>query len=821
MRLQAKILTAMMPLVVVPLLALGWAAYVQLRDSNTHEALALMEARVHEVAEHIQLSIRTATANVGLFADSRLLEQYLGTTDINERYGLMQSPLLQLFSSYQKAYPNYYEIHVLLPDGSEELRAALNDDGSRPEDPAELEVLRRMQDLPQATASRFFIDPETREVALYVSKRVAPLDKTQDPAALKHTLLGHLALTVSLSDIESEIAVHSIGKTGALFLTDEQGTVLLHKQKDHKNTKLPAPLFQQLHDLALRGGYRTAIFNDTETVFQGARIHKDLLLFAMLPQSELSAASRKLGLLMAGITFATILLTVSLLMGFLKRTLIKPIQALGAAAIEIGRGNLGCSLDVHSRNELGELATAFKDMSRSLETSNERISYLAYHDHLTGLPNRLMFNEYLTHALAHAQRTGGMLALLFLDVDNFKRINDTLGHQAGDALLKEFSTRLTQCLRDQDYLARSGIEDGSDTVARLGGDEFTFILPSIKDPLMAGSIAQRILDVMAQSFTIEQQEMFITTSIGITTFPYDAADAETLVKFADIAMYHAKERGKNNYQYYSAEMNQAAGEKLTMENQLRKALERDELLLHYQPLIEAHSGRVVGAEALMRWQHPEFGMVPPGQFIPIAEECGLIVAMGEWALRTACAQARAWQRQGLPELIMSVNISSHQFRRQRLDILIGEILHDTELAPALLEVELTESALMQVEAEAVEIMDAIKALGVHIALDDFGTCYSSLTYLRRFPFDRLKIDRSFVNDITTDPSDAAIIKSVIALAHGLNLSVTAEGVETEEQSEFLCQHGCDTLQGYLFARPLAPQQFAALLRDSNVLRARA
>jgi len=281
-----------------------------------------------------------------------------------------------------------------------------------------LNVLRQMQLSPQEIVSRFIIDPKTREVALYVSKRVAPLDTRQDPATLKHTELGHLALTVSLRDIEEEMRKHKIGLNGALFLTDVHGTILLHKEARLKNTHLPAVLFRQLRVLADQGGTRTALYNDTPTVFQGTKLDADLLLFAMLPERELSAASNKLGLLMAGITLATILLTVSLLMGFLKRTLVKPIQALGAAAAEIGRGNLSCQIEINSNDELGDLANSFQGMRRSLAESNERISYLAYHDSLTALRNRLMFNEYLTHALAHAQRSGSILALLFLDVDN-------------------------------------------------------------------------------------------------------------------------------------------------------------------------------------------------------------------------------------------------------------------------------------------------------------------------------------------------------------------------------------------------------------------
>jgi diguanylate cyclase (GGDEF)-like protein len=497
--------------------------------------------------------------------------------------------------------------------------------------------------------------------------------------------------------------------------------------------------------------------------------------------------------------------------------LVKPILHLSRITKEFGRGNLTLEIDIKTKDEVGELTQSFKEMSRNLQSSNEQIRYLAYHDNLTGLPNRLMFNDCLEHSLARARRSEMPLALLYIDLDNFKYINDTLGHHAGDELLKLTARRMRSSLRRGDHLARTELEQDPQTVARVGGDEFAIILPCIKSPYAAASVATRLLESLSQPFRIVSQEIFVTASIGITTYPQDADNAEALVKNADVAMYHAKEQGKNIYQYYSESMNAAALERLTMENRLRRALERDELLLHYQPLVDAQTQKIVGVEALIRWHQPELGWIFPTEFIPLAEESGLIVPIGEWVMKTACKQLKQWLDSGIGRMRLSVNLSNQQFRRERLDSVIENILRETGLPPSYLEVELTESSIMRSEQTAEKVLTAIKRLGVSIALDDFGTGYSSLGYLRRFPIDTLKIDRSFVKDIVTDKDGAEILSAIIAMAQTLKLSVTAEGVEDIQQFEFLRSKGCDTIQGYLFSRPVPPEDIEMLLQQPVML----
>ncbi|MBI3978687.1 MAG: EAL domain-containing protein [Chloroflexi bacterium] len=430
--------------------------------------------------------------------------------------------------------------------------------------------------------------------------------------------------------------------------------------------------------------------------------------------------------------------------------------------------------------------------------AEERIRHLAHYDALTDLPNRVLFRDRLHQAIAQARRFERLVGVAFVDLDRFKTINDTLGHDVGDLLLKAVARRLTGCLR------------AGDTVARLAGDEFTLILPGLAEARDAGAVAQRILDSLAQPFRLGGYEAYTGASIGIALYPLDATDPDRLVTNADATMYRAKEQGGNCYQFFTAEISARAIERLALESSLRHAVERNELVLHYQPQVDATTGQIVGMEALLRWQHPRLGPVLPAQFIPIAEETGLIVPIGEWVLRTACRQNRAWQEAGFPPLRVAVNLSTRQFKRDVVGT-VARVLEETGLDPGYLELEITESVIVQ-EAEAVGgALHALKAMGVRLSIDDFGTRYSSLAYLKRFPIDTLKIDRSFVRDITTDRDDAAIATAIIALAQRLELKVVAEGVEEPEQVRFLRAHGCTEIQGYLCSRPLPAGEMARLL----------
>ncbi len=456
------------------------------------------------------------------------------------------------------------------------------------------------------------------------------------------------------------------------------------------------------------------------------------------------------------------------------------------------------------------LIESFIDIT-GLKQAQEQITKMAYYDSLTNLPNRLLFLDRLHLALSHAERHRRFLALLFLDLDNFKRINDTLGHRAGDMLLKEVAQRLTGSMRSSDVISRQSPDEFEITVARQGGDEFTILLTEISHVQNAAKVAQRFLESLARPFLLDGQEVFITASVGIALYPLDGDDPDSLLKNADIAMYHAKDRGKNNYQYYQQSMNVAAIERLSLETALRKALERKEFLLYYQPQMDIGTGNIVGMEALIRWKHPDRGMIPPGEFIPLAEETGMIVPIGEWVLNTACAQNKVWQDHGYPPLRVSVNISGQQFRQQGLINTVARSLEMSGLPPRCLILEITESIIMRPTEEIMSMFHELTAMGVRFSIDDFGTGYSSLSYLKRFPIHEIKIDRSFVKEINTSADDAAIAKAIIAMAHSLNLKVMAEGVETEQQMEILAHEGCDEMQGYLIGRPVPAGEAMKLL----------
>jgi diguanylate cyclase (GGDEF)-like protein/PAS domain S-box-containing protein len=440
------------------------------------------------------------------------------------------------------------------------------------------------------------------------------------------------------------------------------------------------------------------------------------------------------------------------------------------------------------------------------KNAEEQIRFLAYYDSLTGLPNRTFYKELLSRALILAQRYGRNMATLFVDLDAFKRINDTLGHDAGDKLLQEVAARLTRGVRKSDYVARSDKEEAQDAVSRLGGDEFIVLLNEMSRIEDAAIAANRILSDLSQPFMLGGQEVFITASIGISLYPTDGADVDALLKAADIAMYHAKNQGKNNFQFYARSMNAATLERLNLENELHRAIERNEFLLYYQPKLDAKSRKVVGIEALIRWKHPDKGMISPAEFIPLAEESGMIVRIGEWVLNAACRQNRAWRAAGLPSFSISVNLSNRQFGHEDLIETVTRALKDVEMDPSHLELEITESTIMQNPEKSIATLRQFKEMGIRISIDDFGTGYSSLNYLRRIPFDSLKIDRSFVMNINTSPDDAAIVRAIIAMAHSLKLRVIAEGVEKEEQFAFLRELGCDEVQGYFFSKPLPAEE---------------
>lgn len=462
-------------------------------------------------------------------------------------------------------------------------------------------------------------------------------------------------------------------------------------------------------------------------------------------------------------------------------------------------------------DEVGRLYDGFNEMLQEIEERNvvlqqrqEHLQELAHFDTLTRLPNRVLFHDRLRQAMNLALRNDQLISVMFLDLDSFKDINDTLGHRIGDLLLQQAADRMSIVLRD------------CDTVARLGGDEFTIFNQNIKSVTNARRVAQKLLDLFDIPFKLEGQQTYVTCSIGVTMFPADGDNMDTLLMNADVAMYHAKADGKNTFKLYSPDMNQLASERLALQNDLRKALDLQQLYLHFQPKFDAFSAKIKGVEALLRWKHPERGLISPEKFIPLAEESGVIGSITEWVLYTACRQAKLWHTAGYGPVCMAVNLSAYSLKRNNATAMVQHVLAETGLPPELLELELTESMLIETDHQAANTLHALKALGITIAIDDFGTGYSSLSYLHRFPIDALKIDRSFVWNMHRSENDLAIVNAIIAMGHSLKLQVIAEGVETEEQLQTLKTCGCETIQGYLLGKPMNADKITVILkREKN------
>ena len=450
------------------------------------------------------------------------------------------------------------------------------------------------------------------------------------------------------------------------------------------------------------------------------------------------------------------------------------------------------------RTKSGRIVSILTDISERKE-SEATIERLAMEDALTGLPNRTQFHSRLTDAIDQSERTGRLVGVMLLDLDYFKKVNDTLGHPAGDELLRQVSGRIKDCLRS------------TDTVARLGGDEFAVIVTNAQEPVAITSIAERIVESLARSFDLDGQEVHTGTSVGITIYPHDRGQSDQLLRNADMALYRAKEEGRGTYQLYDNQMQEEVQARRLLESDLRRALDREELRIVYQPQFDCRTGELVGAEALLRWRHPERGEVSPAEFIPVAESTRLIIPISEWVLASVCAQSQAWRQSGAAQICISVNISPLHFKQANLAEHIQAALTQADLEPRWLELEITEGVAMSEGSEAKRTLNELKALGIKLAIDDFGTGYSSLNRLKQFPVDRLKIDQSFVRDITTDWDDAAINSAVIQIGHSLNIKVIAEGVETKEQFEFLVEQGCNEAQGYLFSPPLDAEDFAAFV----------
>ena len=806
MQLQSKILLLLIPLIILPILVLGWVAYSLLMEDARDRTRYQMTTRLEQVESQTETQLRTARANASLFASSTLIKQYITRQATSKDTKKLQQQVIDLLFNYQLAYPEYYEIRIITRDGKEQLRSELGNTANLTTDESASSYFIEASNNPGVTYTTFFRNTDNGQPAMMTSKPLyLPGKKGADG---KKQLYGYLMITINLDFLEKQA-----GKGGDIFFTDDNGTILFHGSADQTGTQLPVELFDRARQGADGRTQIDAEHQGKKTHFQVLKLHDLLYAFVAYREDELLAKSINLGWTVTLITSIAMLLATTILFGILRKLLINPIRKLSIAASEIGRGQVLVPIDINANDEIGELATTFREMGKNLHHYHEQVRYVAYHDSLTGLPNRLMFKDYLNRATAEARRNNHGLAILFLDLDNFKRINDTLGHQSGDKLLEAFSDRLSKHLRETDIVSHTGQEDAARVLARLAGDEFIILLPKTSGSGDARKVATRILKSLSEPFVISMQELFVSVSIGIAMYPGDGETSGELLKNSDIAMYHAKKLGRNNFQYYSRKLNEESAEKLMIEGRLRHALESGSLELHYQPQVHLATGQISGVEALLRWEDAELGRIGPDVFIPIAEEFGLIVGISEWVINEACRQAQQWTTASNMPITMSINISAVHFNDHNLEAMIASALKSTGLNPRLLELELTETSILQDLGQATETLDNLKSMGLKLALDDFGTGYSSLSYLMKLPFDRLKIDQSFISNLKTETKGTAIVAAIISMSHSLGMSVIAEGVEQAEHMQMLLQMQCDHIQGYYMSRPLTAERFEEFFKN--------
>ncbi len=807
MKLQRQFNLVIIPLVIVPLLILGGTAYSYLLKSEQQKLLSSMTINLANLRQQINIKLFQMNANLELLASDKVVSHYALIEDEYTRYKLYQRGVYERFKSYQNVFQFYQEIRYILPDGYEDTHWVMPGYKNVTEEEANSFWFPLLNTNNDATFQIIGHNPDTGEPSLYLFKALILRDLSIEDDHTPAHLRGFIGTTISLNWLQTELQKLGFEKQSNISFSLLNGEAIF---------SFGEPLLGQ-------GDINGEAFHDAYYQVQENTLFGYKLTYSV-DKKQASIQAQELALTIFLITLTSIIITLIILLGLLRRSVVNPIQTLVLASHKIAEGDFETSVKLGESSEINELALGFNEMAKSLVENNEKIRFIAYHDSLTRLPNRRMFHYLLNNALVSADRCQDKVALFFLDIDNFKIINDSLGHDVGDLLLQEFSSRVKSCLRADDAILPMKEEDSVepidddnyDILARLGGDEFTIVLPRLQEVLDASVIAQRIIKSMQVPFFINEHQLQITTSIGITIYPDNGYNIEDLIKHADIAMYHAKAQGKNNFQFYADDLNKAIANRIERENALRKAIKQGELAVYFQPQVSLVTKCLYGLEALVRWHHPSKGIISPLEFIPLAEETGMIVDLGTWVMAKSCQVAEEWRQLGILNCRVSVNVSSFQFKRQDVFDLVQTSLISSGLPAHFLTIELTESALMTNQVDNANVLRRIKALGVSISLDDFGTGYSSLSYLRRFPVDILKIDKEFIFEAKHQTSVRSIVSAIILMAHALGLKVIAEGVEEEDELNYLIDLDCDVIQGFYYSKALPEGLAKNYLENANV-----
>lgn len=798
MKLLLKMLGWLVPLVLLPLLAVGILAYQTVQQITIDQAHSELMKITDDVGHSVRSNSDRARTNLDVISNDSLIQDYLRAPD-KERYTLYQAPLLRRFKALQTAYPEYLSLQLHTAQGSNTVSRKV-DDKAALSDAMATTLINQLRDA--ETSAPLLLVPDTfstEQPWLILAKRVDGRLQTHNSGVTG--TLGYLIASVDGHYLQQTLDEASARQDALYLVTNAKGQALFSSKETEPGTLVSI----------LKNSMGTSQSNVIELSLQDRRylaLKSELTtgvdVYVLKSLSALTSASESLTRIMAAVSLIVATVAIIVLYFIVTLVITGPLSKLNDATRAIATGDLDITIDVDQSDEVGDLARSLRNMTHKLKRSTEQIEELAYYDTLTGLPNKVSFLDGVQSLIQQAETNNTMMAVLFFDLDNFKTINDSLGHHYGDELLMSVGTRLRECIRGSDMMQNAHNlqkEVKGSMIARLGGDEFTLALANIQEPQQASKVAVRILTKLAMPFHLNDNEVFVGASIGIAVYPRDGTSVESLLKHADIAMYEAKSRGKNNFQYFDQQMNDPINERLALESAMRAAIEHQEFQLYYQPKVPVGDARRYEFEALLRWKHPQKGFVSPAVFIPIAEETGLIQQIGEWIFDTACEQIRRWLDEGYENVCVSVNLSPVQMNFGNPIGVITHCLQQHEVPARHLEVEITESGLMRNEQIATSILEHLKETGIHVALDDFCTGYSSLAYLRRFPIDVLKIDRAFIKDVESDPVSTKVLDAVIALAKSLDLAIVAEGVETQAQLSLLQQRGCDLIQGYFYARP--------------------
>jgi len=827
--LRQKLVAILLPIIILPLLGLGFIFYTQQRDMLQASALEKMKDVMDATRNSFATSMTSRYAGVKLLSESHLIRRYIIIEDEGARYYSFYRPILELFASYQDTFPEFSELRLLNAAGEEEVRLAKPDMPNMGESIFKQSWLKEAELAGNKLLTKVVSEQNADGVSVFIIKPIPSTMYSDWKLSGSSAIGGYLVVTVELKHLIGIIEKEHIGETGHMLLLDTSGMLLapstahtVAQKQANEVASVARVLYEQRN--YFDGNIRVLNVDNERYLASSSPLLDGLSLYSYWPEKEKLAIVETVALRVFWFTVFTLLAVSVLIFLVVNRLVIHPIFLLRELTLDIGRGGFnylgpdsGKFIESGEReDEIGELTRAIHEMSINLEASRLKMQFNAFHDSLTGLNNRHSFVTYLQRAIERSAERKGEIAVLFIDTDGFKEVNDTLGHVQGDNVLRVIAKRLSRGSRLVKIAKRLGVPEERIKLSlnRIGGDEFAVVIEGFNPTKEADLVATSLIDEMKEAFIVDHQVYHLGISIGVSVFPKDGENVNTLLKRADIAMYKAKADGGNRYQFYDPALEQSAIERHQMEIELRKALDEQQFCLFYQPQFDAQSGELVGSEALIRWKHPERGMVPPGLFISHAEENGLIVRIGEWALEEACRQNKVWQDAGLIPVKVAVNFSTVQFNRME-DIvsMITSKLEKTGLDARYLDVEITETGIMQSGDVGLDVLHEIKAVGVQLSMDDFGTGYSSLSSLRDMPIDTLKIDKSFVDDINTGANGQAIIKAIMALAKQLGLKVVAEGVEEESQLEFLKQNDCETIQGYLLGRPLPAEELEAVLQQ--------